>query len=327
MKKIFLLFALCGWLAVYGQSAKVDAIGITVSDMDRSLRFYQEVLGFKKLSDQERYGTAWENLFGLFGIRARIVRLQLGDENIELIDYLTAGGRPIPDDARSNDLAFQHIAIVVSDMDSAYKRLRDHGVVHISTAPQTLPASIPAAAGIRAFYFQDPDKHNLEIIFYPKGKGKDKWQRRDGRIFLGIDHTAIGISNTNHSHSFYHDLIGVERKGDSWNKGIEQAHLNNVEDASLHITGYAGTDGPGVEFLEYLYPGPGKSYPADTRSDDLWNWYTRIEVKDASELFQKLVGKYKMVSRGMVAGVGGTISFIVRDPDGHALLIEQAKKK
>ena len=65
MKKIFLLFALCGWLAVYGQSAKVDAIGITVSEMDKSLRFYQEVLGFKKLSDQERYGTAWENLFGL----------------------------------------------------------------------------------------------------------------------------------------------------------------------------------------------------------------------------------------------------------------------
>ena len=153
------------------QIKQVGPIGITVSQMDRSVRFYQEkVLGFKKLSDTEVHGSAYEDLQGIFGIRMRIVRMQLGEELIELTDYLTTGGRSIPENAKSNDLSFQHIAIVVSDMEKAYIRLKKYNIEHVSTGPQTLPASIPAAAGIKAFYFRDPDNHNLELIWFPKRK-------------------------------------------------------------------------------------------------------------------------------------------------------------
>jgi catechol 2,3-dioxygenase-like lactoylglutathione lyase family enzyme len=307
------------------QVKKVEAIGFTVSDMDRSVKFYTEVLQFRKIADVELQGEQWEKLVGLFGVRMRVVRLQLGDETIELVDYLTTGGRSIPENTRSNDLSFQHIAIVVSDMDSAYHWLRKFNIPHVSTGPQTLPASIPAAAGIKAFYFQDPDKHNLEIIYFPKGKGQDKWQQANGKIFLGIDHTAIGVSNTNKSHAFYQSILGIDRKGDSWNKGIEQEHLNNVEGASLHITGYRSDEGPGVEFLEYLKPGPGKSYPADTRADDIWSWHTILEAADINKLFitLKATPSIRFISKGIVE-IDAKIknrSFMVRDPDGHALLI------
>src|SRR5262249_8248837 len=150
-----------------------------------------------------------------------IVRMQLGDEFIELTDYLTSGGRPIPQDAKSNDLIFQHVAIVVSDMEKAYEHLRKFNVEYVSNMPQTLPKSIPQAEGIQAFYFHDPDNHNLELIHFPKGKGQVKWQASNGKIFLGIDHTAIGVSNSQESDKFYAALLGLERKGDSWNKGIE----------------------------------------------------------------------------------------------------------
>jgi catechol 2,3-dioxygenase-like lactoylglutathione lyase family enzyme len=314
----------------FAQVRKVEAIGITVDDMDRSVQFYSQVLQFKKVSDIETEGRQWEQLLGVFGIRIRVVRMKLGDEIIELIDYLTTGGRSIPEDAKSNDLSFQHIAIVVSDMDSAYRLLRRFNVPHVSTGPQTLPASIPEAAGIKAFYFQDPDKHNLEIIYFPKGKGQDKWQQAKGRIFLGIDHTAIGISNTTSSHTFYQDNLGIERKGDSWNKGIEQEHLNNVEGASLHITGYRSAAGPGVEFLEYLLPGAGRKYPIDTRSDDIWNWYTIVHVDNVNKLFEALKtvpSSLKFVSKEVVTinqnGKPRYKAFIVRDPDGHAVLIKE----
>jgi catechol 2,3-dioxygenase-like lactoylglutathione lyase family enzyme len=312
------------------QVKKVEAIGFTVSDMDRSVKFYTEVLQFKKISDAELQGQQWEKLVGLFGIRMRVVRLQLGDETIELVDYLTTGGRSIPEDAKSNDLSFQHIAIVVSDMDSAYHWLRKFNVPHVSTGPQTLPASIPAAAGIRAFYFQDPDKHNLEIIYFPKGKGQDKWQQSNGRVFLGIDHTAIGVSSSAKSHGFYQSILGIIRKGDSWNKGIEQEHLNNVEGASLHITGYRSDEGPGVEFLEYLVPGPGKKYPADTRTDDIWNWHTILEVADINKTYAglKTSPSIRFISKEIVNISDGKTtvrSFMVRDPDGHALLIMEKK--
>ena len=303
-----------------------DAIVITVKEMDRSVKFYTEALGFKKISDNEYQGEEYEKLEGVFGLHIRVVRMQLGDEFIELTDYLTTGGRSIPEDQHSNDLFFQHIAIVVSDMDEAYQQLKKINIEHVSTSPQTLPKSIPGAEGIKAFYFHDPDNHNLELIYFPKGKGQPRWQVSNGKIFLGIDHTAIGVSNTETSHHFYNDLLGIERKGDSWNKGTEQEHLNNVEGASLHITGYRSAAGPGVEFLQYLKPGPGKLYPADTKSNDLWNWQTLFIVNDAALLYSQLkAANCNFVSKELVLLNNNGIqikSFIVRDPDGHAVLIK-----
>jgi catechol 2,3-dioxygenase-like lactoylglutathione lyase family enzyme len=331
MKKraLLILFVLFQFVLVTSaQIKKVDAIGITVGEMSRSVKFFSEVLDFKKVSDEEVFGQSYEQLQGIFGLRMRIVRMQLGDEFIELTDYLTSGGRSIPEDAQSNDLSFQHIAIVVSDMDKAYQHLRKYMVMHVSTGPQTIPASNVAAAGVKAFYFHDPDMHNLELIYFPKGKGQVKWQKPGGKLFLGVDHTAIGISNTDSSLRFYKDLLGIERKGDSWNMGMEQAHLNFVEGASLHITGLRATAGPGIEFLQYLEPGPGKPYPADSRADDIWHWQTILITDDPAKLYDHLTAYgYKLISKGLVnlqnKNEANSKAFIIRDPDGHALLIRE----
>ena len=321
MKKAVLAIVCSLLFFVSGAQVKrVEGVSIVVSDMDRAVKFYSDVLQFRKTSDAEVSGAHWEKLFGVFGLRMRIVRLELGEESIELIDYLTSGGRAIPDDFKSNDLSFQHIAIVVSDIDSAYRVLRKHNVTHVSTGPQTLPKSIPAAAGISAFYFLDPDKHVLELICFPKNKGDEKWQQNKDRLFLGIDHTAIGIENTQTSDYFYNGTLGLDKKGESWNKGTEQEHLNNVEGASLRITGYRAAAGPGVEFLEYLFPRTAKKYPENTRSDDLWNLMTRLEVSNAEELYYRLKGsgKFQLISRELVKS-DNQKSFVVRDPDGHAI--------
>jgi catechol 2,3-dioxygenase-like lactoylglutathione lyase family enzyme len=189
---------------------KVESVGMTVDNMDKAIAFYLEVLSFQKISDTEVWGNEYEHLQGLFGIRMRVVRMQLGEEILELTEYLTPKGKPIPADSRSNDRAFQHIAIVVSNMDKAYQHLRKHKVQHVSTAPQRLPEYLTAAAGIEAFYFRDPDGHNLEIIHFPNGKGNPKWQNPTDKLFLGIDHTAIAIANTSASLNFYQDLLGLQ---------------------------------------------------------------------------------------------------------------------
>ena len=181
----------------------VDAIGMTVSDMDRSVEFYSEVLPFEKVSDVEVYGTAYEHLLGVFGLRIRVVRMKLGDEFIELTEYLTPKGRPVPADSRSHDRWFQHIAIIVNDMDRAYQWLRQNHVVHVSTAPQLLPDWNKNAAGIRAFYFKDPDGHPLEVLQFPPDKGDPKWHQTTNKLFLGIDHTAIVVGDTEKSQSHF----------------------------------------------------------------------------------------------------------------------------
>src|SRR3990172_6459970 len=58
--------------------ARVEAVGMTVSDMDRAIDFYSNVLTFEKMSDREVLGEDFEKLQGVFGSRLRLVRLRLG---------------------------------------------------------------------------------------------------------------------------------------------------------------------------------------------------------------------------------------------------------
>src|SRR5262249_50869433 len=150
----------------------------------------------------------------VFGMRARIARMTLGGESIELTEYVAPRGLPMPVDSRSNDRWFQHVAIIVSDMDRAYQWLRRHKVQHASSGPQLLPAWNKSAGGIRAFYFRDPDGHPLEILSFPADKGNAKWHMPTDRLFLGIDHTAIVISNTEASLKFYRDQLGMDVAGE-----------------------------------------------------------------------------------------------------------------
>jgi len=309
--------------------AQVIAVGpiqMTVADMDRSVDFYSHVLTFEKISDTEIAGENVEHLFGVFGARVRVVRMKLGDESIELIQFLAPRGRAIPADSRSNDLWFQHIAIIVSDMDRAYQVLRENRVEHASTGPQRLPDWNKNAAGIKAFYFKDPDEHPVEILEFPEDKGAAKWHKPSGRLFLGIDHTAIAVSNTESSLKFYRDVLGMRVAGESENYGTEQEHLNNVFGARLRITALRAATGPGIEFLEYLTPRDGRPIPADEHANDIVHRETiliALDVEAAAQNFS--ANKTRFVSSGVVVNPiqqsGTRKAFIVRDPDGHAIEI------
>jgi|SRR5579871_743154 len=304
----------------------VDSIGLTVSDLDRSVEFYSGVLHFQKVSESELDGDTYEHLTGVFGLRMRTVRMRLGDEYIELTEFLAPRGRSAPADARSNDRWFQHIAIVVSDMDRAYTWLREHKVQHASPGPQSLPMWNPSAGGIRAFYFRDPDGHPLEVLWFPAGKGNPKWQTATDQLFLGIDHTAIVISGTEASLQFYRDQLGMDVAGESENYGPEQERLNNVFGARLRITALRAASGPGIEFLEYLAPRDGRPYPPEEQANDLIHWQTRFLGNSVEEATQTLRNsRSALVSAGAIELPDGKAGFrkavTARDPDGHVIQI------
>ena len=158
---VLLVVGLPSTLRAQPDDLAVTGVTLTVDDLDRAVPFYRDALSFTPVDTVEATGTEVARLVGVFGARMRVVTLRLGQETIALAEFLAPQGRPIPPDSRSNDRWFQHIAIVVRDMDRAYERLREYDVQHISTAPQTLPKSIPAAAGISAFYFRDPTGNPL----------------------------------------------------------------------------------------------------------------------------------------------------------------------
>jgi catechol 2,3-dioxygenase-like lactoylglutathione lyase family enzyme len=311
----------------------VGAVGITVGDLDRSVAFYRDVLSFKVVADDEATGAALEQLEGVFGAHVRSARLELGGEAIVLTQYLAPRGRPIPADTRSNDRAFQHVAIVVSDMDRAYAHLRARGVRYVSTEPQTLPKWNKGAAGIRAFYFSDPDDHTLEVIWFPAGKGDPRWQRpapspAPRPLFLGIDHTAIGVGDTARSLRFYRDTLGLRVAGESENYGTEQEHLNNVFGAHLRITGLRAPAGPGVELLEYLSPRDGRPAPPELHANDLAHWQTLLRTGDVAATAARALGAGGVAASSTVVERNDPTfrikrARLVRDPDGHGLLVGQ----
>lgn len=318
------------WLAAGRVSAApavaaVDSVGITVADMDRAVAFYRDVLEFQVVADREVEGPAWERLYGVFGLRLRAVRMRLGGESIELLQFLAPRGRPDPVDSRSNDRWFQHIAIITRDMDRAYARLRAHRVRHASSGPQTLPDWNPNAGGIRAFYFLDPDDNTLEILQFPPGKGDRKWQAAGSGLFLGIDHTAIVVADTDVSLRHYRDLLGLEVAGGSENWGVEQERLNNVFGAHLRITTLRAAAGPGVELLEYLAPRDGRPMPADTRPVDLWYWQVNLRAATpppAPDALRRIGSG--AITIDFAALPANTLRLgraqVLRDPDGHAAL-------
>jgi len=310
----------------------VDSIGITVSDLDKSVDFYTSVLSFEKVSEYEADGDAFEHLTGVFGLRLRTARLRLGSEFIELTEYLAPKGLPVPPGSRSNDRWFQHIAIITGDMERAYQHLRRHKVQHASSGPQRLPAWNKNAGGIDAFYFKDPDGHALEVLAFPPDKGNPKWRQPSDRLFLGIDHTAIVVADTETSLRFYRDTLGLQVAGESENYGIEQERLNNVFGARLRITALRAASGPGIEFLEYLAPRDGRPYPLEARANDLIHWQTRFTGPAVEVAEGRLrAARAPFLSTGAVAVPASTSNFskalTARDPDGHAFQIVEPRPR
>lgn len=274
----------------------VARVNLAVSDAAQAAAFFSGVLDFDAVdatSDLSHGGR---------------LTVRLGEESLAF-DERRPAGRSLPADSRSNDLWFQHIAIVVSDMAAAWERLRSHGVTLISVAPQRLPDWNQAAAGIQAVYFRGPDGHPLELITFPPGKGQDRWQSTE-RLFLGIDHTAIAVSSTEASLRFYRDGLGLDVTGSSENWGPEQERLSGVDGARVRITSLRGEGGPGVELLEYLVPTDGRPRPASWGPDDLWHVET---VLTASELDR--------VAQRLASNLGDERRLSLLDPDGHAVSV------
>lgn len=303
----------------------VQGVEVVVSDLNRSRAFF-ELLGFTAVREEQLSGADEEQRTGVAKARVRRLELALGSERLALRQFLApSDGRPVPRDSHGNDLWFQHVAIVVRDMDRAYGWLRAHHVAHVSSGPQTLPDWNKNAAGIQAFYFADPDGHTLEIIHFPSGKGDARWQApsRCNRTpvelcqFLGIDHTAITVRDTDASLAFYRDRLGLRLAGESENYGTEQEHLNGVFGARLRITALRASSGPGIELLEYLSPRGGRPAPNDARSNDLAHWQIDLSVSKTAAVWS---AASESGGRGVTRTALGHDA-LVRDRDGHALVV------
>ena len=297
---------------------------MAVGSLERQLQFY-EALGFSIEARSTLAGPSFVAFAGVEKASAELAWLCLGDERLALLAYHEPRGAEIDEGYASDDQSFQHTAIVVGNVDRALATLAARSDFRmVSKGPQTIPLSNPTSGGVRTVYLRGPERHPIELIAFPADKGERRWHH-PATGFLGIDHSAIVVTSTARSRSFYEGLLGFTCTASGRNEGPEQEALSAVDDATVQITSLRGASGPGIELLEYVRPRDGKRFPHAEAADHVRS-ETWIEVSDLASVAERLeaghVEPLPVVEIGAL-GIGFALSCRVRDPDHHGLRLLQ----
>jgi len=137
-------------------------VGITVKDLDESIRFYHGVLGLDFVNEPSPWfdGPDLGPAVGVPGAALRQVSLKLGDTTLELLEYRSPESettRPL----LSNNIGASHVAFLVDDIDATKSELEGKGISFYSDVNVVDEGVL---AGWRWVYFEDPDGYPLELV-------------------------------------------------------------------------------------------------------------------------------------------------------------------
>jgi catechol 2,3-dioxygenase-like lactoylglutathione lyase family enzyme len=299
----------------------IDRVTLVVSDLDRAEDDYARTFG----CTVEQRGDIDPSLLRVLCIRqarGRRSLLWLGRQRIELLEFTDSAGRPYPPDSTSADLWFQHMAIVVNDMRHAYQLVMANPRFRpISrNGPVRLPES---SGGVTAFKFRDHDGHPLELLALPHRGVPAEWCSGT-EPFLGVDHTAIAVSDSASSARFFGSVFGFSTGACTENRGPGQADLDDVEDVHVSVTRLApDLPVPRLELLHY-HVGTRRPIPRETASNDIvaTHCVVRVALLDATAAALARCGT-PLADDDLMILHGGVRAALVSGPDGHRFLVQE----
>lgn len=147
----------------------IDHINIVVADLERSVRFYTELLGFRLMKEAVLSGEWIDRIVGLKGVKGRVAYVVApdGEPRIELLHYEMPAGAAVAANSSANTRGLRHIALRVDDIAAVTAGLRAAGVEFFSD-PVRVPAGVVRHdQGEKTLvYFLDPDGVILELAQY-----------------------------------------------------------------------------------------------------------------------------------------------------------------
>ena len=132
--------------------------GIVVTDLDASLRFYRDLLGFKEVKRLEESGSYIDRALALVGANITTVKLAAPDGNLIELLYFRTHPRPRPATPESCRIGITHMAFTVGNLDQAYATLSTAGVL-FNAPPQHSPDGYA-----KVTFCRDPDGTLIELV-------------------------------------------------------------------------------------------------------------------------------------------------------------------
>jgi len=139
-----------------------DHTGITVSNLERSLAFWRDILGFELSHTAHQTGELAREITGVAGAELKLAVLKApSGHKIELLEYLAPPERTKHADLRPCDVGAVHVALLVDDLDAVLEKILASGW-KAAGRPQTLKSG--PNAGKRVVYVRDPDGTTIEFM-------------------------------------------------------------------------------------------------------------------------------------------------------------------
>ena len=306
-----------------GPDAVIHRVTLIVSDLDLAEDDYVRTFGCRVVQRGD-IDPALIRVLCIRQARGRRSLLRLGRERIELLEFTDSAGRPYPPGSTSTDLWFQHMAIVVTDMRHAYQRVMANR--RFRPISRNGPVRLPeTSGGVTAFKFRDHDGHPLELLAFPPGHVPGPWRTANAtRPFLGVDHTAIAVSDTARSVRFFTSVFGFSTGTRTENCGPEQDGLDDVEGVHVSVTRLApDLPAPRMELLHY-HVGPRRPIPPDTASNDIVATHSVVRVASLGATAAQLACRgVPLTGDDFMTLSGGMRAALISGPDGHRFLAEE----
>ncbi|PYK52479.1 MAG: glyoxalase/bleomycin resistance/dioxygenase family protein [Verrucomicrobia bacterium] len=141
-----------------------DHTGITVENLERSLAFWRDVLGFELSHTAHQTGELAKEITGVAGAEIKLAVVKTpGSHNIELLEYLAPPDRKQVA-LRPCDVGSVHVALLVDDLDAVLERISASDW-KAAGKPQTLTSG--PNKGKRVIYVRDPDGTTIEFMQQP----------------------------------------------------------------------------------------------------------------------------------------------------------------
>jgi catechol 2,3-dioxygenase-like lactoylglutathione lyase family enzyme len=141
-----------------------DHTGITVSNLERSLAFWRDILGFEFSHRTHQTSELASEITGVPGAEISLAVLKGYGHKIELLEYVAPADRKQNVDLRPCDVGAVHVALTVDNLDAVLSAIAASGW-KTAGKPQTLKTG--PNAGKRVVYVRDPDGITIEFMQPP----------------------------------------------------------------------------------------------------------------------------------------------------------------